>query len=446
MSIKRILILFLSIAILLSVLVFAFVSSRQVDQYFSGYIDEVYQKNVEDIKGYVTDGLKTGYLHKATLLSYIEDPIYYAAVYDTEGELVIDSETTSGTMMNGGMMNGMMGGGGRANQDFSFNAAHMTSEEFVLADNGVTIGTLLIVREKNTVNTETSRLFRTSLLTSGLISLAVTIAIAGAMLFVVIRTINRGVRDMVHYAQTDKSGMPVYQISELNIIASSIDAYRKKLAQKERVKKQKLDKVLHDTKTPLTILKSQLEGVQDGLIQTDKPMVQTLLNNVDALSTALEDITDVVEGQEKAEQIRRFETDYAEELIKMVRSLEAKFREKGLKLELKAERFIIKTNPAVLNKAVYNLLLNSYKYTKTGGTVITTNQAAKTLSIKDTGIGIPGDELDKVFEPYYRARNARAVEGEGLGLSIVKEQLLKLNADVLVRSEPGKYTEFIIKF
>ena len=203
---------------------------------------------------------------------------------------------------------------------------------------------------------------------------------------------------------------------------------------------------MHDTKTPLTILKSQLEGVQDGLIQTDRPMVQTLLNNVDALSTALEDITDVVEGQEKAEQVRLLETDYAEELIKMVRSLEAKFREKGLKLELKAERFIIKTNPAVLNKAVYNLLLNSYKYTKTGGAVITADQAAKTLSIKDTGIGIPGDELDKVFEPYYRGRNARAVEGEGLGLSIVKEQLLKINANVLLRSKPGKYTEFIIKF
>ena len=240
MSIKRILILFLSIAILLSVLVFAFVSSRQVDQYFSGYIDELYQKNVEDIKGYVTDGLKTGYLHKATLLSYIEDPIYYAAVYDAEGELVIDTETTSGTMMSGGMMNGMMGGGGRANQDFSFNTAHMTSEEFELADNGATIGTLLIVREKSTVNTETSRLFRTSLFSSGLISLAVTIVIAGAMLFVVIRIINRGVRDMVHYAQKDESGKPSYKISELNIIASSIDDYRKKLAQKERCEKTKI--------------------------------------------------------------------------------------------------------------------------------------------------------------------------------------------------------------
>ena len=445
MSIKRILILFLSIAILLSVLVFAFVSSRQVDQYFSGYIDEVYQKNVEDIKGYVTDGLKTGYLHKATLLSYIEDPIYYAAVYNTEGELVIDSEMATGTMMSGGMMNGMMGGG-RMDQTFNFDAAHMTSEEFVLADNGATIGTLLIIREKNTVNTETSRLFRTSLLSSGLISLAVTIVIAGAMLFVIIRTINRGVRDMVDYAQTDEGGMPTYKISELNIIASSIDSYRKKLAQKERVKKQKLDKVLHDTKTPLTILKSQLEGVQDGLIKTNKPIMQTLLNNVDALSAALEDITDVVEGQEKAEQVRLFETDYAEELIKLVRSLEAKFRDKGLKLELKTDRLTIKTNPAVLNKAVYNLLLNSYKYTKTGGAVITTDQEAKTLSIKDTGIGIPSDELDKVFEPYYRGKNARAVEGEGLGLLIVKEQLLKMNADVLVRSEPGKYTEFIIKF
>ena len=172
MSIKRILILFLSIAVLLSVLVFALVSSRQVDRYFNQTIEEAYQKNLQDLKGYVTDSLKSGYLHRATLHAYVEDPIYYIAVYDSAGVLLIDSDMASGMM--GGMMSEMMGGG-FSDSPLVFDSGHMTAETFILEDNGTTLGTLEVVRETRTANTETSRLFRASLLSSGLISLAVTL-------------------------------------------------------------------------------------------------------------------------------------------------------------------------------------------------------------------------------------------------------------------------------
>lgn len=441
MSIKRLLILLLSLAVLLTVLAFAFISSRRIDRYFNEYIEETYQRNVQSIIGYAADGLNTGYLNSATLNSYVEDPIYFIEIYDVEGNLVINSTETMNTVMGRGrMMSGMM------HDTFEYNAAYMKIEAFELVYNENVVGSLKITREKNSTYTATSQLFRSSLLSSGLISGTVAILIAGLLLFLIIRLINNGIVDVVEYAGNDQSERKQYKISELNVIASSIDAYRIKLAQKERVKKQKLDQVLHDTKTPLTIMKSQLEGVADGVLQPDKTMVSTLLKNVDELDLALKNISEVVEGQETAVELTRLETDYSIELKKLVESLQAKFNRKGLKLNLKTSRFIIKTNDAVLNKVVYNLLINSFKYTRTGSVTVTTDNKEKTLFIKDTGIGIRNEDLARVFEPYYRGQNAKDTDGEGLGLYIVKEQVTLLKAEIDVRSELGNYTEFIIKF
>jgi len=443
MSIKRILILFLSIAVFLSVLVFALVSSRQVDRYFNQTMEEAYQKNLQGIKGYAADGLKSGYLHRATLYSYVEDPIYYIAVYDSTGALLIDSGMTSGMM--GGMMSEMMGGG-FSDSPLVFDSSHMTAETFVLEDEGTTLGTLEVVRETRTANTQTSRLFRASLLSSGLISLAVTLLLTGMILFAIVRMMNKNVRNLVDYAASNSRSEPTYQIAEFNQVAASIDAYRKKLAQKERVKKQKLDQVLHDTKTPLTILTTQLEGVQDGLIKPNAKTIQTLKIHVEELDAALGDIANVVEGQEKQTPVKLTDLDYVEELKKMVRSLKAKFADKGLVLKLEGTRLQINTSPEALNKAVYNLLMNSYKYTDKRQVTILTDNERKTLSIRDTGIGIVKEDIAKIFEPYYRGKNAGTTEGEGLGLSIVKEQLKMVGANIMVTSEPGEFTEFIIEF
>ena len=442
MSIKRILILFLSIAVLLSVLVFALVSSRQVDRYYNQRIDETYQKNLQDIKGYVIDGLSSGYLHKATLYSYVEDPIYYIAVYDSAGELLMDSDTAN---MMGGMMNEMMGGG-LSVSPFTFEASHMTADSYPLADGVESLGTLEVVRETRTAKTETSRLFRSSLLLSGLISLAVTLLLIGIVLFFIVRMMNKNVSNLVDYAASGSRTKSAYHIAEFNQVAASIDAYRKKLAQKERVKKQKLDQVLHDTKTPMTILTTQLEGVQDGLIKPNAKTIQTLISHVEELDAALGDIAYVVEGQEKQTPVELTDMDYAEELKKMVRSLKAKFEKKGLKLKLEANGLNIKTNSSILNKAVYNLLQNSYKYTDKGQVTVLTDNERKTLSIRDTGIGIAKEDMNRIFEAYYRGKNTGTVEGEGIGLSIVKEQLNLIGADISVKSELGKVTEFIIGF
>jgi signal transduction histidine kinase len=105
-----------------------------------------------------------------------------------------------------------------------------------------------------------------------------------------------------------------------------------------------------------------------------------------------------------------------------------------------------------MSRAVENLLSNALKYTPQGGRVEVTvtyylewmEQGIVEICVKDTGIGIPEEEIGKIFEPLYRGRNARTEPGMGLGLSLVKEAVELHGGKVLALSEPQKGSTFSI--
>jgi signal transduction histidine kinase len=103
-----------------------------------------------------------------------------------------------------------------------------------------------------------------------------------------------------------------------------------------------------------------------------------------------------------------------------------------------------------IEEAIANLLANSVKYTPQGGRIdITINDKGRDLliQIKDTGIGIPKDEIPRLFEEFYRGKNAKKIEkmGTGLGLSIAKEIVDMHNGKIWAESEEGRGSTFYIK-
>jgi len=103
-------------------------------------------------------------------------------------------------------------------------------------------------------------------------------------------------------------------------------------------------------------------------------------------------------------------------------------------------------------RTIQNLLSNALKYTPNGGKVDVTltpylqgkEGGFVEISIKDTGIGIWGDEIEKIFEPFYRGRNNSTQAGTGLGLSFAKQAVEFHGGKILVQSEPQKGTIFSI--
>ncbi|MEX1376287.1 MAG: HAMP domain-containing sensor histidine kinase [Eubacteriales bacterium] len=436
MSIKRFLILLVSLAVLLSLALFAIISSSHMNSYFNQYINEEYLQNVENIKEFAKLEIIEGHQPRITLASYVKDPIYYIEIQDAEKNVLTSTGGSMGNSMGGGMMG----------NNFTFDSKNMDEDSFKIEDGGKTIGYLVIAKEKNIDKTTTNKLFNRALLMGALVSLAVVIASIGVLLFALLRYISRNVDHITEYATHDEIDIKEYKIEEFNTIAESIKNYRVKLKTKEKVKKEKFDRLLHETKTPITVIKSQLEGAQDNIIKMDKDRVGTMLEVVDSLNDMLGDITNIVEGAPVESTVEISEIDYLKEAEKIAKSLSAKFAKKDIELILKKDHLRIKTNKELLNNAVYNLLINAYKYTDDGSVTITLDDKEKTISIKDTGAGIDKEDMKNIFKPYFRGKNAYGTSGEGLGLSNVKESVEKAGGAIEVQSEEGKYTEFKIIF
>jgi signal transduction histidine kinase len=111
--------------------------------------------------------------------------------------------------------------------------------------------------------------------------------------------------------------------------------------------------------------------------------------------------------------------------------------DKKLFLDQKLMRFIFN-----------NLLSNAAKYSPEGGTIdfsISTCNKNLVIKVSDEGIGIPAEEIGKIFDPFYRSKNTEMIEGTGLGLAIVKFAVELHNGEIKVNSEMNKGTTFLVK-
>ena len=427
MNIRKFLILLLSAAVIISLLLFTVISNQYMNEYFDDYIDSTYQDNVDSIIEFARLTLTEGHQQRSILRSYVKDPIYYIEIADFSGEIVSSSS---------------MG----INTAFTYDPDTMTIESFDVQSGNETVGTVSITRENSARSTETHKLFNKALLFGAIISLAVTVVVIGIILFALIRSISNNIDEIIEYATEGDGVVKQSKIEELNTITKAIKSYRVKLALKEQVKKQKFDKLLHDTKTPLTIIKSQLEGVTDGVYEIDRSRAASMIESVDNLDSMLKNITNIIEDVPVQDETELIEIDYSDEIEKIVKSISAKYRKKGLEINFKKEKLNIKTNKELLNHAVYNLLINAYKYTNKGGVEVTLDNDKKTITVKDSGMGIAPEDMLHIFEPYYRGANTKGIKGEGLGLSNAKDNIEKAGGRIEAESRINEFTEFKIFF
>ena len=135
----------------------------------------------------------------------------------------------------------------------------------------------------------------------------------------------------------------------------------------------------------------------------------------------------------------------------VVRRLIPKADERGVKLSVSGEPSEIQGIPTVLEEMVYNLLDNAIKYNREGGKAaiaVRKESDAVTLSVTDTGVGIPKSEHERIFERFYRVDKSRnrAIPGTGLGLSIVKHGAMLHDAKIELESDEASGTTVTICF
>ncbi len=226
-----------------------------------------------------------------------------------------------------------------------------------------------------------------------------------------------------------------------------------KLQELDRLKSEFIQNVSHELRTPLAIIRGYAELLEADELGELKPEqrepVTIIVRRVQMLTKMVGDLTAILEAE-----TQRMHYEVLD-MVDLVRALAEDFRvnaEKvGLQLvtEMAADLPPIWGDPAHLRRVVDNLVGNALKFTPAGGTVtlrLSQVGANLVLEVADTGIGIPQDKLERVFERFYQVDGSmsRRYGGTGLGLALVKEIVQAHHGTVAVRSVLGRGTTFSV--
>jgi signal transduction histidine kinase len=239
---------------------------------------------------------------------------------------------------------------------------------------------------------------------------------------------------------------------EIGSLGVSLNYMAKKLNNIEDDEKKFISNVSHDFRSPLTSIKGYVEAIKDGTIppEAQGKYLDIVLFETERLTKLTQSLLNLNEWDNNANRL--FLTDFnLYDLIKpIINSFEGKCEKKHIVIDLflGSKDYVVNGDKEKIEQVVYNLLDNAIKFSQNSSTVtVTINDKNDKIfiSIKDTGIGIPKDSLDKIWDRFYKTDLSRGKDktGTGLGLSIVKEILVAHGENINVISTEGAGTEFI---
>jgi len=236
-----------------------------------------------------------------------------------------------------------------------------------------------------------------------------------------------------------------------------LDAIEKqKLVELNELKSLFVSSVTHDLKTPLTSIKMFAELIEDSPnLTTEKKneYLRIIQGETARLSRLIDNVLDLakIERGTKDYHLEKTElNDIVSSVISMM-EYQIKMNEFELVVSLSPYSLPLTADKDAIEEALINLISNSIKYSKENKKItITTSweDSRPKVSVKDEGIGIGAEDLQKIFEPYERLNNehVKSKSGTGIGLTVVKHIVHAHNAEIRIISEPGEGTEFVIIF
>lgn len=223
--------------------------------------------------------------------------------------------------------------------------------------------------------------------------------------------------------------------------------------ERESLRREFSANVSHELKTPLTSISGFAEIMQSGLVKCEDipQFAGRIYKESQRLLQLVEDVIQISQLDEEKTSYTWEPVDVYQVCKNAFESLKEKAKRLNVHLYICGEYMKMEAVRTLLEEAVYNVCDNAIKYNRNDGSVsVFLTQTAQEIQIvvKDTGVGIPKEDQNRVFERFYRVDKSHSKEigGTGLGLSIVKHAVGALKGSVILRSEEGNGTEICMKF
>lgn len=439
MSLRKQLILMMLLLVTLTTGLYSLISGSYIDKYFTGFVQKQYDQQVDKISAFALSLLDNPQVNRESaamdMTRYMEDPITQVVISTPTGEILLSAKTEG----NNGMMRGKM-----MRRRFQTEA-----DQYTLKKDGQVLGILSIERNATIQNSESVFLFKEALMMGSLLSGAIILILAIVMVLWLSRKMTKDLNQTATFASALQSSDEISpdmglssKTSEINAIQMSLKNLSTKLKLQQQIQKEKADQLTHEARTPLTLLKTHVEGVLDGVIEMDESRLESCLHQVDILAQVLGNISNVVSIQETPISCQKMTFDLLDDLKKITKAMRMVLSQKSIRLHMDLpNELVVESDPALVSQILYNLLTNASKFTPSRGEIFIlaktetssemmaeNNPLGKivSISISDSGPGIPPEQINLIFNAYYRSPEVRHISGEGLGLYIAKR-----NADVL---------------
>ena len=264
--------------------------------------------------------------------------------------------------------------------------------------------------------------------------------------------------------QTRRLVKPIYDLDlehpldnetydELTPFLEAMDRQNKEKEAVSNMRKEFSANVSHELKTPLTSISGYAEIMKNGMVRPqDIPLFsERIYKEARRLITLVEDIIKLSKLDEESVELEKQDVDLYELTREIISRLSPQASQKSIRMEVTGEPVKYFGIRQILDEMIYNVCENAIKYNNEYGRVsvwVGNTLDGPKITVSDTGIGIPEEHHERIFERFYRVDKSHSKErgGTGLGLSIVKHGALLQGAKVSVESTPGRGTRIEMQF
>jgi len=234
---------------------------------------------------------------------------------------------------------------------------------------------------------------------------------------------------------------------ELRELAAAFDQMADTLARQEQLRRDLVADVAHELRTPVAVLQAGHEALLDGVSEPTPEELASLRDEVLRLARMVSDLQGLAAADAAALHLSRRRCDLADLAADAAGSLAGRFEAAGITVHRDLAEADVLADPRWLHQVITNLLTNALKFTPPGGRVSIRagpEGPDAMLTVTDTGIGIPADELPHIFDRFWRGRLAAQTSGSGIGLAVAAELTQAHGGQLTAVSQPGLGTRMTL--